>query len=216
MAKKIIYKKNELLGSSAYRSSAMRDIKEKDEKRVLNQGQERKQLFGKLKKYRDGGVTEGELKSVLANLKYDSDNYFTKKEVNDLAQELGLGSIGKKHLPKKSLSHTSQLDRAQHDVNFSKRKGVIREKCVRKLPNDDIRHYTASKFVKELLRKKTQKNMVSGDMIFDREEEDALFRDVQTGRRFSAHTSQLRRPKMYIKSQSSFRGRGLIGGGKNI
>ncbi len=99
MTKKIVYKKNDLLGENPYRSDAIRDILEKDKKyHVLNNPKEKKELFILLKKYRENGVTEEELKKVLATLKYGEGDAFTSEEVNQLAQELDLAPIEKRHL----------------------------------------------------------------------------------------------------------------------
>lgn len=119
MREKIIYKKDALLGNNPRHSSAMRDIAARDqESHVVNQYQEKKQLFDELKKYRDGGVTDTELKSVLANLKYNNKDYFSREEVNKLSEGFGVGKIERKHLPPRSFSHTSHIDRAHHDANF--------------------------------------------------------------------------------------------------
>lgn len=96
--KKIIYEKRDLLGSKAHQSEAMRDIVKKDKAHVLNRKEEKEQLFQELKECRDNGVTEEELKDVLARLKYGEEDHFTREEINDLAQELGVGEIEKKHI----------------------------------------------------------------------------------------------------------------------
>jgi hypothetical protein len=216
MSKKIIYKKNDLLGDSVYHSKAMRDISQKDqEKEVINQYQEKKELFNALKEHRNGGVTEKELKSVLADLKYSKDDHFTEKEVNDLAQELGLGRIERKHMLSQKLPHPSRLDRARHVANFSNKSRNIKN-TERMFSRDDLVQHSASNFLKEVLRERRRKNIVSGDLMFDKEEEDVLFRDMRTGKRISGRATQLTRPHINIKNQASFRGRGLIGGSKNF
>lgn len=215
MVKKILYKKNEFLGDKAHRSSAMRDIEQKDEKRrVLNQSQEKKQLFNELKKYRDGGVTEKELKGVLASLKYGTDDHFTKKEIITLANELGVGRIEKKHLLSESLSHASHIDRAQHAANYAQKNTSGNGR--RELPGDNVVHNDMVRFLKKSLKNRKRESFVSGDLMFDRDEESVEFADSSTGKRFFAKTSQLRRPNMDLRNQSSLRGRGIVGGGKNM
>lgn len=215
MDKKIVYKKNDLLGDRFFHSDAMRDIEQKDEKKqILNQYQEKKQLFNELKKYRDDGITEKELKGVLASLKYGTNDHFTQQEINALANELGVGHIEKKHLPSTSLSHTSQIDRAHHAANYgshSDRMGGGRQ-----LPVDDLVRNDMLHFLKKTLKERKQSHVVSGDMIFDKDEENVSYIDTQTGKRFFAHSSQLRRPQLNLRNQSSLRGRGLVGGGKNL
>ncbi len=208
MGGKIVYKKDALLGDNAYYSDAMRDIDAKDKKQILNRKKERDQLFHALKKYRDGGVTESEMKSALADLKYHHDNDFTPKEVNALADELGLGTITKAHLPHKSLPHMSRMARAQHHAEFASRQRHS-ARASHTSQNDDIAQFVASDMMKKLLREKRKDVYVNGDVAFDQEEEEMFFRDPQTGRRFNLRTSRLKRPDLHMRTQTSLRGRGL-------
>jgi len=216
MSKKILYKKSELLGNDSYGSSAMRDILSKDEqKHVLNQTREKKQLFRELKKYRDGGVTKKELKGVLAGLKYGSSDYFDVSEINTLAKELNLGNIAKKHLMSKSLLHNSKIDTANHDVNYSRKNSINKTRGTRgnrNMPNDDVVHYEVNKSVKKIFGDKYKEMVVDGGMMFEREQEEVEFVDRGTGKKFYSRASRLKRPEFHVKSQTSFRGRGLIAG----
>ncbi len=216
MSKKIIYKKNELLGDSTYHSGAMKDILRKDQKRnVINQTQEKKQLFKELKNYRDGGVTQKELKGVLAGLKYDSSSHFSTKEINLLSKELGLGYITKRHLLSKSLTHSSNLDKAHHVANFSTKSSMNPRRDLqrsRSVVSDDVIHYESRKFINKALGKKRRKVIKDGKMAFEVEEEDVEFFDKITGKNFVGISTRKTRPNMNMRNQSSLRGKGFVAG----
>ena len=185
----------------------------------MNQKREKKQLFTELKKYSDGGVTKKELKSVLAGLKYGSDDYFSVSEVNELAKELNLGKISKKHLAVKSLSHISKIDCANHNVNYSSKNSInkVNDARVRRnMLNDDVIHFEVQKGIEKVFGKKYKNIIVDGDMMFEDEREEIEFFDSRTGKRFFGRSSQLKRPRLHLKNQSSLRGRGLIAGKKNL
>jgi len=202
------------MGDNIHNSSAMQDIAQKDqEENVLNQKKERMQLFKELKKYRRGGVTKKELKSILAGFKYGFDDSFDVGEINTLAKELGLGIISKKHLMTKSPLHNSRVDRANHDVNYSHKhlsNKNIKEK--RSMPNDDIVHYEVQDNIKKIFGDKYKKMFVDGNMVFENEQEETEFFDVKTGKKFIGRSTQLKRPNFHVKSQTSLRGRGLMAG----
>ncbi|XLQ19834.1 MAG: hypothetical protein ACKUBY_04570 [Candidatus Moraniibacteriota bacterium] len=213
MSNKIVYKKKSLLGSKAHKSSAMKDILEKDsEKHVVNKSIEKKQLFNELKKYRNGGVTEREMKSALAALKYGNDNNFSKREIDILAKELGLKSVQKKHFPSKIVSHTSKLDKAHHSANFSRtRNGARTSGDNRNMHSDDVVNFELLRAVRGVVG--VSKKVVStGNMAFDKSEEEYELFDEKLGRRYNIRTSKLTRPDLHMKGQASFRGRGLVKG----
>ncbi len=220
MSRQIIYKEDELLGNSAYNSEAMQDLAKKDHgKHVLNQKNERRQLFKELKKYRKGGVTRKELKGILAGLKYGSGDYFDAGEINMLAKELNLGTISKKHLMTKSPTHSSKIERANHDANYSRNNpsGKIKnERSKRNMPNDDIVNYEVQKGIQKVFGNKYKKMIVDGDMIFEDEQVERGFFDKRTGRKFFGKSSQLKRPNFHMKSQASLRGRGWVAGSRSL
>ncbi len=218
MTNKIVYKKKQLLGNNPHNSGAMRDISKKDKKyNVVNQSSEKKQLFNELKKHRAGGVTEKEMKGVLAGLKYGSSD-FTKKEINLLAKELQLGEIRKKHIQSKSLRHVSRIDRANHDANSYGSNKNARNSGVnnRYSQDDDITHFESNKFIRDIFKGKNKKMIVDGETVFNKEEESFEFFDQKSGKRFVGTATKLTRPNLNTKSHSSLRGRGIIAGTKNM
>lgn len=218
MSRKIVYKKGDLLGNNVYDSVAMQDISQKDQKKhVLNQQKEKKQLFSELKKYRQGGVTKKELKGVLAGLKYGAGDYFSMSEINALAKELDLGKISKKHLMSKSLPHSSKIDRANHDVNYSRMNSSSKArsgKYGRNMPSDDVVNYEMRRGIEKAFDAKHKKMIVDGDMVFEDNQEELEFFDTRTGKKSFERSSQLKRPDFHVKSQASLRGRGLVAGSR--
>ncbi|MEN8252006.1 MAG: hypothetical protein ABFQ53_00280 [Patescibacteria group bacterium] len=191
MRKKVVYKKSELLGDEPDRSKAMKDISSKDkEYKVLNQRKERKQLFKELKKYRKDGVTETELRGVLADLKYSSDNHFSKKEVDELAEELNIGEVRKKHrLSSSARRYSSQGRRTKNETL-----------------GDSIRR------AQDFSRRQRKGIITKGSSVYEREEEDLEYFDRRKGKRYKIKTTKLMRPHSNVKSQSSLRGKGIIAG----
>lgn len=219
MPKKIIdNKKSDLLSKEAQKDDAAHDVEEKNDADALDRKGEREQLFQELKKQRDSGMTEEDLRSVLASLKYNTKDHFTEEEIDALAQELGVGEIEKKINPSpKTLPHASRMDRAHHVANYAQKHsrgsgGVQR----RSMPNDDITHLEANGFSEGGSITKSKESVVSGDMVYEKEEKTLSLVDVNSGKHFLGKATQLKRPDMKLKSKTSLRGRGLVAGGKKM
>ena len=212
--RRVIFDKRDMKGDDMYHDAALAKIMAQDVGGVINDHAEKKQLFNALRAHREHGVTIGDLKGILASLKYGSGSRFTRQEVNMLAQELDLGKIEKKHLPHNVFAHPSHLDRARHAAYFTRKRypvDFVREAGrSRAVPGDDVMNYEVKAFLRDKMRAFDRRDIVCGDMVFTKEEEESSFAD-HAGQKFSMHASRLKRPDMPVKSQESLRGRGVIG-----
>lgn len=209
---RVIFDEKHIKGDSMYHNDALSHIIAQDSDGVINSYAEKKQLFDALRMHRDHGVTVKELKGILASFKYGTGSQFSRREVNVLAQELGVGKIEKKHLPSRNFSHDSHLDRARHVVyytNNDRRDHVRSAVQSRVVPSDDVVHYEINTFLKDKLHTLRKRDVISGEMMFMKEDEESLSVDP-TGKRIFMQSSRVTRPDMPVKSQASFRARGIV------
>ena len=93
--KRTAFNRKQFLGSKRSRTRAMKSMIRRDTENVLNLYKERKELFNTIKKYqvKRGKVTNEGLRMALTELKYDTSNSLSKKEINVLAKEFGIEII---------------------------------------------------------------------------------------------------------------------------
>ncbi len=104
--KRTAFNRKQFLGSKRSRTRAMKSMIRRDTENVLNLYKERKELFNTIKKYqvKRGKVTNEGLRMALTELKYDTSNSLSKKEINVLAKEFGIkGKMDKKVLSKSKI-----------------------------------------------------------------------------------------------------------------
>jgi DNA-binding transcriptional MerR regulator len=108
--KKIVYTKLQTKSNAQhgkYQNKAYKDILEKDRAGMhsITSKKEKKELFGLITDdyYRRKGLNIKEVREILAELKYNNDNHFSRKEIDRIAKELGseIGQIKRKHFTKK-------------------------------------------------------------------------------------------------------------------
>lgn len=93
---KILFRRRDLFGSNPDKSRAIRKLMEDDNiADVLDKPTERRQFRDALRKYtkNDRYVTEEEVRSALADLKFNSSDKITRKEVRKLRKSLDVGGV---------------------------------------------------------------------------------------------------------------------------
>jgi len=93
---KILFRRRDLFGSNPDKSRAIRKLMENDDiADVLDKSAERRQFRDALRKYtkNDRYVTEEEVRSALADLKFNTSDKLTRKEVRKLRKSLDVGGV---------------------------------------------------------------------------------------------------------------------------
>jgi hypothetical protein len=93
---KILFRRRDLFGSNPDKSRAIRKLMENDDVAdVLDKPAKRRQFRDALRKYtkNDRYVTEEEVRSALADLKFNTSDKITRKEVRALRKSLDVGGV---------------------------------------------------------------------------------------------------------------------------
>lgn len=93
---KILFRRRDLFGSNPDKSRAIRKLMEDDNiADVLDKPTERRQFRDALRKYtkNDRYVTEEEVRSALADLKFNTSDKISRKEVRKLRKSLDVGGV---------------------------------------------------------------------------------------------------------------------------
>lgn len=94
--KKVVFKKGNFLGNDSFHSDAMKELKESNtSKSIFRRSERTKEVFQDLKNVRENGVTKNELRTILADRKYNS--RYDRKGIDEIANAFDIGKIEKKH-----------------------------------------------------------------------------------------------------------------------
>ena len=93
--KKVVFKKNQLSGNSVRGNEVVKALNEIDasHQHILNNSSRTKKVLNDLKEVREGGVTKGELRTILADYKYKEK--FDKRGVDAIAEHFDIKDIDK-------------------------------------------------------------------------------------------------------------------------
>lgn len=122
-------------------------------------------------------------------------------------------SVGKILHPRKGLSHTSGIERANHSANFYNDRNGARTSSERNMRSDDVVNFELLRTIEDSNYSRGRSVVNKGGLAYEEDKENLEFFDRQSGKRYKIEATKLSRPDTKLKSSGmSLKGRGIIKG----